>query len=428
MKIHRLLSEKMNHDMQYSLDHSAMIHLASAQKDYSNCFRISITLKESVDPEILQKAVNRITQRFPTVIAGIRREFFQYKIVHNRIPPKIQKEQKVLLTMGKEEIKKCAFRVLYAENEIAIEVFHALTDGCGGMVVISTLVAEYLQLRYQMQIPVSEFTKNVMEFPEKQDLSDDYMIYGKGKGQILQNQNSYQFSEKSKIMKGVWEETAVYPSELIHQTAHFYNTSVTVLLTAILEESIRELQRKSTFEKEQNQAIRIMIPVNLRKLFTSKTLRNFSLYAVISNAGKQKRSFEQRVQDIQIQLSRQANAEFMQNSIAMNVRMMNMRIYKCLPLCIKKKIIGFIHTHWGEKNSCISVSNLGMIVLPEPMQKYIEQMRFLLTPRISSGYNCSVVSLNGKMYISFSRTCEKQVLEQIFFDKLEQKVQEIRLK
>ena len=115
-----------------------------------------------------------------------------------------------------------------------------------------------------------------------------------------------------------------------------------------------------------------MIPVNLRKLFTSKTLRN-SLYAVIFNAGKQKRSFEQRVQDIQIQLSRQANAEFMQNSIAMNVRMMNMRIYKCLPLCIKKKIIGFIHTHWGEKNSCISVSNLGMIMLPEPMQKYIEQ-------------------------------------------------------
>lgn len=94
----------------------------------------------------------------------------------------------------------------------------------------------------------------------------------------------------------------------------------------------------------------------------------------------------------------------------------------------KEKILGLIHTHWGEKNSCISVSNLGMIMLPEPMQKYIEQMRFLLTPRISSGYNCSVVSLNGKMYISFSRTCEKQVLEQIFFDKLEQKVQEIRLK
>ena len=426
MKSHRLLPEKMNHDVQYSMDHSAMLHLASAQKDYSNCFRISITLKESVDPEILQKAVNQITQRFPTVIAGIRRDFFQYKIVHNRIPPKIQKEQKVLLTMGKEEIKKCAFRVLYSENEIAIEVFHGLTDGYGGMVVISTLVAEYLQLRYQMQISVSEFTKNVMEFPEKRELSDDYMIYGKG--QILKNQNSYQFSEKSKIMKGISQETVVYPSELIHKTAQFYNTSVTIFLTTVLEEAIRELQIKSTSEKIQNQPIRIMIPVNLRKLFPSKTLRNFSSYAIISNAGKQKSSFEQRVQDIQFQLSSQANIEFMQNSIAMNVRMMNMRVYKCLPLCIKKKILGFIHTHWGEKNSCISVSNLGMIMLLEPMQKYIEQMRFLLTPRISSGYNCSIVSLNGKMYISFSRTCEKQVLEQIFLDKLEQKVQEIRLK
>ena len=109
MKSHRLLPEKMNHDVQYSLDHSAMLHLASAQKDYSNCFRISITLKESVDPEILQKAVNQITQRFPTVIAGIRRDFFQYKIVHNRIPPKIQKEQKVLLTMGKRRLRSVHF-------------------------------------------------------------------------------------------------------------------------------------------------------------------------------------------------------------------------------------------------------------------------------------------------------------------------------
>ena len=151
-------------------------------------------------------------------------------------------------------------------------------------------------------------------------------------------------------MKGISQETVVYPSELIHKTAQFYNTSVTIFLTTVLEEAIRELQIKSTSEKIQNQPIRIMIPVNLRKLFPSKTLRNFSSYAIISNAGKQKSSFEQRVQDIQFQLSSQANTEFMQNSIAMNVRMMNMRIYKCLPLGIKKKILGFIHTHWGEKN------------------------------------------------------------------------------
>ena len=34
--------------------------------------------------------------------------------------------------------------------------------------------------------------------------------------------------------------------------------------------------------------------------------------------------------------------------------------------------------------------------------------------------------LNEKMYISFSKTCEKQVLEKLFL-KLEQKIQEIHL-
>lgn len=417
----------MSHDIEYSLDHSAAIHLASLKKEYSNCFRISITLKEPVNPEILQRAVNQITQRFPAVIAGIRQDFFQYKIVHNRVPPKIQKNKKILVPMEQEEIQKCAFRVLYTENDIAIEVFHALTDGYGGMVVMSTLVAEYLRICYQIQVSTSEFTKNVSEFPEKQELSDDYIVYGKGKKCIPTNKNSYQFSEKTENLREICTETAGYPSEIIHKTAQFYNTSVTVFLTAVLEEAIWELQKENSSEKIRNQPIKIMIPVNLRNLFPSKTLRNFSFYAVTSDTEKEKRTFEKRVHDIQLQLSRQANTEFMQTSIAMNVRMMNMRIYKYLPLCIKKKILSFVHTRWGEKNSCISVSNLGMIMLPEPMQKYIEQMQFFLTPRITSGYNCSVVSLNEKMYISFSRTCEKQVLEKLFFDKLEQKIQEIHL-
>ena len=68
-------------------------------------------------------------------------------------------------------------------------------------------------------------------------------------------------------MKGISQETVVYPSELIRKTAQFYNTSVTIFLTIVLEEAIRELQIKNTSEKIQNQPIRIMIPVNLRKLF-----------------------------------------------------------------------------------------------------------------------------------------------------------------
>ena len=58
----------------YPLDNSAIIHLAARQKNYTNGFRIVVTMRETVCMETLQKAVNRITLRFPTVIADIRQD------------------------------------------------------------------------------------------------------------------------------------------------------------------------------------------------------------------------------------------------------------------------------------------------------------------------------------------------------------------
>lgn len=111
------------------LDNSAIIHLAARQKNYTNSFRIVITLKEPVCGETLQKAVIRITRRFPTIIAGIRPGVFQYHVVPCTAPPRIRKEEACLSPMTDEEIRTCAFRVLYRENRIVTEYFHSLTDG-----------------------------------------------------------------------------------------------------------------------------------------------------------------------------------------------------------------------------------------------------------------------------------------------------------
>ena len=48
--------------------------------------------------------------------------------------------------MSFKDIKKCAFRVICYKNRVAIEFFHALTDGAGGMVFLKSLMAEYTKL------------------------------------------------------------------------------------------------------------------------------------------------------------------------------------------------------------------------------------------------------------------------------------------
>ena len=50
----------------YRLDTAALIVPAIARRDWSNAFRVSVSLTEPVDPEVLQRAANDLRARFPS--------------------------------------------------------------------------------------------------------------------------------------------------------------------------------------------------------------------------------------------------------------------------------------------------------------------------------------------------------------------------
>ena len=50
----------------YKLDLSANVYPTLQRKNFSNIYRISITLKETIQPELLQQAVDLALPRFPT--------------------------------------------------------------------------------------------------------------------------------------------------------------------------------------------------------------------------------------------------------------------------------------------------------------------------------------------------------------------------
>ena len=84
------LDRDMKHKNHYPLDTSAVIHLAARSRRHSNAFRITVSLRDSVCPQTLQEALNRITPRFPSVIAGIHVGLFQYSLVPAKSPPAVR--------------------------------------------------------------------------------------------------------------------------------------------------------------------------------------------------------------------------------------------------------------------------------------------------------------------------------------------------
>lgn len=405
----------------YPLDNSAIIHLAARRKNYTNAFRIVVTLKEAVCAELLQKAVIRITPRFPTILAGIRPGGFQYHVVPCAAPPRVRKEEECLAPMTDEEIRTCAFRVLYRGNRIVTEYFHSLTDGYGGMTVANTLAAEYLRLKYAVCIPEAEMILDVDAPAAKEELSDDYLSYAGRRAGAPAAKNVYQLPGQPASPWRVQTTTGVYEAERIRAAARHYGVSVTTLLAAVMMSSVIEIQKRHQTAGQRQKPLQIMVPVNLRNIFPSRSLRNFSLYALPCVEAQDKdMAFEKLAERIGAQLARQTTKDHMAAALAMNTKAQRFPLYRLLPLPLKLLLLRAAHRLFGENDSCISLSNLGQIFPPENMRAYVERVDLLLTPRLQSPYNCGVVSFNGTMSISFSRCCPEPELEEIFFKRLEE--------
>ena len=155
------------------LDNAAKIYPAARTRHWSNMFRLSVTLTEAVDTALLQQSLDATVPRFPTIAARLRRGIFWYYLQQlQQAPPVSQEQSYPLAFMHPQEARQCAFRVIVYQNRIAVEFFHSLTDGTGGMTFLKSLVAEYLQRKYAITIPVTHGILDRGEPPRQEEMED----------------------------------------------------------------------------------------------------------------------------------------------------------------------------------------------------------------------------------------------------------------
>ena len=70
---------------------------------------------------------------------------------------------------------------------------------------------------------------------------------------------------------------------------------------------------------------------------------------------------------------------------------------------------------FGERKSSITISNLGVVDIPEVMKPFIERFDFILGEQAICTNACSVTTYNGKMNITFLRTVRESEVEREFF-------------
>lgn len=395
------------------LDNAAKIYPAAKRRNWNNFFRISATLTEPVDVAVLRSALDVTARRFPSIAVRLRRGMFWYYLEQIPHSPAIQEEKSCPLAhVPFHEVRQCAFRVLVYHNRFAVEFFHALTDGTGGLTFFKTLLAEYLSQKYGLTIPAGDGVLGRLEEPDAEELEDSFLRYAGNVKASRKEATAWHLTgtpEKDGFKDLV---TLMIPAPVLKECAKAHGVTVTELLCAAMMQAICQLQAEKMPQRSRRKPVKVLLPVNLRNLFPSKTLRNFASYItpeVDPQMGDY--TFDEICAAVHHRMGLENNPQTMRAKFAANVASEQSPLLRVMPLFIKNLAMKAVFDTVGECKSCLCLSNLGVVRLPEVMAPYVARMDFIIGVQAKAPHNCGVLTWNDTVYINCIRSIREPELE-----------------
>lgn len=406
----------------YKLDLSAIVYPTLQRRDFSSVYRLSVVLKEEIQPDVLQRALNMTMPRFPTYKAAIRKGlFWRYLEPNNRPGPFVQEDVKnPCQPMHFKANNRYLVRVYYFRNRISLEAHHSLGDGTGGMCVLQTLTATYLRLLGHTEIQNGGFVLDINGEPEAEELEDAYMKYANAKVCPPRLQ------EKAYRVRGPAEPfytlniiDGIMSVSEVMAVAKKYHATITEYLNAVLLYALLQKQKEDVRVREK--PVKIAMPVNLRRFFPSRTLRNFitMIYpGVDPRLGDY--TFEEIVVQVHNYMKYYINEKLLRGDITTNAETQRNPFIRVVPLFIKDMVVKTFYTKIQDRNSSAGLTNMGALKVPEGMIPYIERFDIYMGQPFSRRTNCAIISFQDTLTINFASSIVEADVERNFFRKLVQ--------
>lgn len=400
----------------YKLDNSAIIFPSVKTKDWTAMFRLSVSLTEEIDIDILSQALKRVLKRLPAFSTTLKRGFFCYYLEEIDGLPPIGKDVKYPTeSLDIKANNGFLFRVRYDKNTLAIEYFHSLTDGTGGLTFLLTTIKEYLSIKYSLECDENKYILDMNVAFTNEEFKDDFHTYARKTNAKLPNEVSYVPSGKIVPSGEIRIISAEVDTTDIRNLAKEYGVTIGVLLNSIILYSYYINQIK----ENKQLPIKLSVPVNLRNYYSSKTLCNFMTFVTPGIIDFTKEyQFIDVLNVVKDFFENTFTEEYVNQQFAKMVDLEKNVFTKCIPLFIKNPIMRLIYV---KRNNLFSstFSNLGNIVLPKQMDEYVENIDFMLGQASIPKSIGACISYKNKTRIHFSRTIEEDKIEEVFFETLE---------
>lgn len=402
----------------YKLDNAAKVFPGQNSSSWSNVFRLSVTLKEKIDPVLLEKALEKTLPRFPSFDVRMRNGFFWHYLEKNPYgaPPVMPDAANPCRRFKWKENKGYLFKVYYYEKSFSVEFYHAITDGYGASRFFMTLTAVYLRLTGK-DIPNGESVYDVDEKPRSAESEDAYLknAHSKAKAKRLYK-FTYHYKGKRLPKHYLNITTGYIPVAAIKEKAAEHGATVTEYLAAVLIWVMYNMQKENKWNKEKH--IGVQIPVNVRNFCESETLRNFMLcYSFQIDPKMGEYTFPEIVKLLSLYLRYINNEKELQAMMNGNAGIEKNPIMRILPSFLKDFGISMVYKFTGEKATSALLTNIGIIKTPKEMEQYIEKLLIMTGPGMLIP-KCAALSYNGTLALSVSNIFEDPKVQREIFTTL----------
>lgn len=397
-----------------TLDNASLIYPASLSKKYASLFRMSVSLTEEIDLGILQTALQNTVRRIPTFGYTLSNGSFWWYLSKLEKTPQIMDYQRLHLFNIKNN-DGFLFRLSVKQSStIVLDIFHVLTDGNGAMTFLLTLVAEYLKLRHGISVPYAGRILDPLQPCRLGETEDAFDTFSGKKGSLEQNDPAYHLRGRAESSSVLNDIRVKMSASQVCSLAKAYNCTVTDLLTASMVYVLQDVW-KNDRRCRRSSVLKVNVPVDLRRIFGSVTLRNFSSYV---HLGVDVRNgfydFPQIVEIVSAQKKLYSMPSQLEPKVAKNVQLEDNFAISCIPRFLKKPIIDIINKLKGDRYCTHTLSNIGRIDLPESMLPYVKEIDFMLGRQRGNTGASACVSCGDSLVLNMSRRIVETKFEDLF--------------
>ena len=397
------------------LDNTAHLFPVIAGESMSNVYRISVTLKELIQPELLQQALDMVLPKFDGFNLRLRQGVFWYYFEENGKPaPRVREENAFPCRyIRQNQNHSYMFRVTYYKYRINLEVFHVLTDGMGGINFLKELTYQYLRLAHE---ELQEKLGDTLSSDTSLNREDSFLKnYKKSSAKGYQTKKAY-LIKGEKLPPGEFGVMHGYMQiPELKKVCHVYGASINEYLVSVY---IWSVYTECLHGMPSQRPIRVAVPVNLRPYFNSNTTKNF--FVMVSaefHPQKEIYTFEEVLHIVQESLRSQINREHLEKLFSYNVSNEKLLIARAVPLFLKNIAMKYVYTTSALANTA-TVTNIGNISVAEEYRPYVEMFHSFLAMSKGQHLKGTICSYGDTLVFSFSYDLVEPDVQRGFFRKI----------